>query len=76
MRHWMVTEPVNGNSNEPVHTIYTDEAVIAEYWQYYSQQMKRVGKEPTREDCIMSWATVNWAVELTPKIMEDFINGE
>lgn len=74
MRYWMITEPI-GNTSEPMHTIYSDNGVIAEYWQYYSQQMKRVGKEYTREDCIQSWVTVHWAVEVTNKVLEQFVNG-
>lgn len=47
--------------------IYSEEAVLDEYWDYWCGQMLKA-KRPlpmfTRENCILDWYCVNWATEL------------
>lgn len=78
MRYWIITEPVSATSSEPVYFIYSDQAVIDEYWNYWTGRMKQVGKEHMldRETCIMDWATVHWAQEATPELLTRVVSGQ
>ena len=44
---------------------YTEDDIIAEYWEFWVSQLKRVGREDliSRENCIEDWIAVNWALE-------------
>ena len=46
---------------------WTEKRIIAEYFTYWSDQMKRIGKEDQicHENCIEDWVIVNWAQELS-----------
>lgn len=78
MRYWMYVEPA-GSSIHPVYTIMSDKAVLATYFPYWSSKMmqKHGGWVPeiTEENCIIDWAIVNWAEEVThqalQRILED-----
>lgn len=70
MRYWLYVEPA-GTSSEPIHTIMSDAAVLAEYWDYWCGRMTSAGKAVhiNTEDCILDWAVVHWAVEATPEAL-------
>jgi len=73
MQHFLITEPI-GNTSQPVWKIYSEEAIIAEYWETWQRQgeaynrahglSKYTGITTTR--CIEDWIVINWAVEATP----------
>lgn len=74
MRYWIYAEPA-GHSNEPIWTILSDKAVLAYYWDYWCERMTKAGKADliNETDCLMDWVTTNWATEVTPQVLEQFI---
>jgi hypothetical protein len=50
-----------------VHTV-TDEEILREYFPYWQEQMRKVGREHmiSPENCIEDFVAVNWAEEVTP----------
>lgn len=44
-------------------TVMTEDEIIAQYFEYYSEGMRRVGKESeiSRQGCIDDWVVVHWA---------------
>ena len=46
--------------------VLTEQQILAEYWDYWCQQMRKVGKgdQLSEEHCIEDWITVNWAIEV------------
>lgn len=75
MRYWMITEPVEGSS-VPVYHIYSDDAIIEEYWTYFSNMGARRGVKATPEECIDHWVVVHWAQEVTRQVLEQFVDGK
>lgn len=72
MRYWIYVEPASAASSEPIYTIMSDAAVLAEYWEYWQNKMRAVGKhnlngELNRDKCIQDWVTTRWAQEVTRK---------
>jgi hypothetical protein len=48
-------------------SIYTEEEILKEYWEYWSMRMiQHGGLSPliTPENCIDDWIVVNWAVKV------------
>lgn len=66
MRTWRYVEPASDVDLTPVYYTFTDDEIVAMYWDYWSEQMRRAGKllMVTREHCIMDWVVVNWAWEV------------
>ena len=77
MRYWLTVEPASAECSEPVYTIMSDAAVLAQYFDYWSGRMARVGKadQINEEDCILDWATVHWAVPATPEALVKIISA-
>lgn len=71
----MYAEPA-GHSSEPIWTILSDAAVLAYYWEYWCDRMTKAGKSDAinTEDCLLDWASSNWAVEVTPEALLGIIN--
>ena len=82
MRYWIYVEPVSADSSEPVYTIMSDNAVLDSYYNYWIQRMVDANKQvpnsitETLEQCILDWATVHWAVEVTPLVLREFTMGK
>lgn len=82
MRFWLIAEPV-GSGDEPVWKIYSDDAILAEYWTYWVEKMTQyntnnnipegTGVNPLR--CIDDWTMVNWAVEATPEALLNILSA-
>jgi len=82
MRHWLFAEPA-GDSSEPIWMIYSDDAILAEYWQtWMTQGMKHnrengldegTGVNPIR--CIDDWVVIHWAVPATPENLLNIISA-
>ena len=82
MNYWLFAEPA-GESSEPVWMIYSDDAILATYWETWKTQgiayNKRHGLEehngisPPR--CIDDWVTIHWAVPATPENLLNIISA-
>ena len=69
MRRWRYVEPGDfGNHGEPVIVEMSEAEILAEYYPYWQEQMRRVGKESqiSEQECINDWVVVHWA-ELVPE---------
>lgn len=76
MRHWLIVYPA-GDSSEAIWSIYTDDAILAEYWETWLGNMRvynqrrnldeHTGCNPLR--CIDDWVTINWAQPATPETL-------
>lgn len=66
MKLYSYVEP--GLNNKPVEVIYSEDEIIEEYWESWSERMiKKYGEDHewiTTENCIEDWITVNWASEV------------
>lgn len=75
MHYWIVITPATGDCSEPVYQIYSEQAILAQYYDYWFAKMKQ--KDPQSEvspdKCIQDWITVNWAIPATPKLLEKII---
>jgi len=82
MRHWLFAEPA-GESSEPVWMIYSDDAILATYWNHWvSKGMEYnqangldlgAGLNPLR--CIDDWVVIHWAVPATPENLLNIISA-
>lgn len=76
MRYWLYVEPA-GKTSEPIFVIMSDKAILAEYWDYWCERMRSVGKADliNKEDCILDWATIHWASEATHETLAKIISA-
>ena len=82
MRYWLIAEPV-GCGSEPVWKIYSEEAIIEEYWNYWQQKGVAYNKANgldrnegiTTHRCIDDWVVVNWAIRATPETLLKIIGA-
>lgn len=60
-RLWAYLEP--GPDEEPRKLVYSEQEILATYWDYWVSQMLRVHKLPmvTEANCIEDWVVLNWA---------------
>ena len=82
MRFWLIAEPV-GKGSEPVWKVYSDDAILAEYWEYWLGKMTEhnakndipegTGVNPL--NCIDDWTMVNWAVQATPENLANILTA-
>jgi len=82
MNHWLIVEPI-GETSEPLWMVYSDDAILAEYWQTWMQQGtsynikhgldEGTGINPLR--CISDWVTVHWAIPATPESLINIISA-
>ena len=77
MRYWIVAEPASAESSEPVYTIMSDAAILAQYFDYWGERMASVGKadQINEEDCILDWATIHWATPATSEALVKIISA-
>ena len=82
MNHWLVVEPV-GETSEPIWMVYSDDAILAEYWATWSTQGMAwnadrnidlgTGINPLR--CIEDWITIHWAIPATAESLINIISA-
>ena len=73
-KHYIFCEPA-GRSSDPIWLIYSEDAIISEYWESWKKkgiQYNRAHNKPDNEGldpnrCIEDWVVVHWAVEATPE---------
>jgi hypothetical protein len=76
----MFAEPA-GDSSEPIWKIYSDDAVLAEYWDYWLDKMNEYnakhdfveGTNCSPMRCINDWVGTHWAVAATPENLKNII---
>lgn len=76
MTHWLIAEPV-GCGSEPVWKIYSEQAIIEEYWTYWERQGRAYNKANgldqyegiTTSRCIDDWIVIHWATRATPETL-------
>lgn len=79
MRYWIYSEPATHFSSEPVYTIMSDKAILANYFDYWKGKMIGAHKEDqiSEDLCIQDWVTIHWAEPVTHTLLMGFIgNGQ
>lgn len=82
MTHWLIAEPAGGGA-EPVWKIYSEDAIIAEYydtWQRHGEAYNKAhGLDKytniTARRCIDDWVIIHWAVRATPETLLKIIQA-
>lgn len=67
-QYWKYNDITDNVTFTPITRCVDDDEILAMYWEYWSEGMKRRGypeKEITKEACIDEWAVVNWAWEIS-----------
>lgn len=82
MNYWLYSEPVGGSS-EAVWLVYSEDAILAHYWEYWLSKMtdhntilsipEGTGINPRR--CIDDWVTIHWAVPATAENLLNIISA-
>lgn len=67
MRYWIYAEPVTPTNMEAVFHVYSDRAILAEYWDRWCELMTKAGRESqiTENNCVTDWAATHWAIPAT-----------
>lgn len=65
MRYYSYTEPDYLHEFEATKYIYSEEEILGEYWDFWTDKMREVGRSEliNKQNCIDDWCTNNWAVE-------------
>lgn len=76
--YYIYTEPA-GSSAHPVHHILSGNAILAEYWPYWSAKMVEAKLLTQGElvanyhilamECIEDWCTIHWAAKATKETL-------
>ena len=63
MKYWTICYP--SDTNEVVYETLSEQEIVAQYFNYWSNQMKKVGKreEISAALCIEDWCIIHWAWE-------------
>ena len=61
MKYWTYVE--HGKEGKEVYRTVSEAQIIKEYYPYWCQRMREVGKEHliSREECIDDWVVLHWA---------------
>lgn len=70
MTNWKVVEPEDELGEWTLETVYSEEMIIDEYYEFWCSMMKQRNKEHliSKQNCIEDWITVNWASKTTDPI--------
>ena len=76
MRYWIYCEPV-GETAETVWQVWSEKAILAEYWDDWCRQMRAGNKanEIAETNCITDWIVTHWAVAATPENLQKIIQA-
>ena len=63
MRRWRYTEL--GDDGQPVERVVTEAEILATYYPWWCEQMRKVHKDDqvSEPNCIDDWVVVHWAWE-------------
>lgn len=77
MRYWLYAEPVNAESSEPVWQVWSDQAILADYWDHWCTLMRKAGRESqiSENNCITDWAATHWAEPATTENLHRIITA-
>lgn len=77
MNYWIYCEPVNEKSVEPVWHIWSEKAILADYWTRWCELMHKAGRESqiSENNCVTDWAATHWAVPATTESMLRIISA-
>ena len=81
MKYYITVEPA-GERGSPVWMVYSEQAILDEYWSSWESRGKQYNKANglpeyqniTAQNCISDWAVIHWAVEATPEALLRIIN--
>lgn len=78
MTNWKFVEPGDEEAKTTLVSVYSEEMIIKEYFRYWSEQMKRVGKSHliSEKNCIEDWVIINWASKTDEPVGMYYITGE
>lgn len=76
MKYWMYCEPV-GITSEPVYQVWSDAAILADYWTRWCELMHKAGRESqiSENNCITDWAAIHWANPATHENLQRIISA-
>ncbi len=82
MTYWLIAEPI-GCGSEPVWKIYSEQAILEEYWVYWERQGRAYNKANGLDSlegiitkrCIEDWIVIHWAVQATPETLLRIISA-
>ena len=82
MKYWLTAEPI-GNTSEPLWMIYSEDAIIAEYYETWQRQARAynkahgydANKDISRNNCIQDWIVIHWATPATPESLFKIIQA-
>lgn len=74
MRYWIYCEPV-GESSEAVWQVWSDAAILADYYEHWCELMHKAGRESQicEFNCITDWIATHWASPATPETLHKII---
>jgi len=80
MNYWMYSTPA-GNSGIPIWTIYSEDAIIADYWDTWRKGMVEQNIENdldpyhdiSTENCIEDWICTHWAMPVDAGCMSEIL---
>jgi hypothetical protein len=60
-KKWTYMEP--GPDMEPVYVTMSEDEILATYYPWWSEELRRIGREHliSPKNCIEDWVVVNWA---------------
>ena len=72
----MYCEPV-GESSEAVWQVWSDKAILADYWTSWCELMHKAGRESqiSENNCITDWAASHWANPATHENLQRIIQA-
>lgn len=82
MKYWMYVTPA-GDSSLPIWTIYSEAAIIAEYWDEWYRNAISYNLDNdrdrladiTQENCIEDWIVINWAMPATADTLAEILSA-
>ena len=77
MRYWMYCEPLSAKSSEAVWQVWSDAAILADYWERWCNLMRVAGRESqiSENNCITDWTATHWAIPATPENLQRIISA-
>lgn len=72
----MYCEPV-GETAEAVWHVWSDAAILADYWTRWCNLMRVAGRESqiSENNCITDWAATHWATPATPENLQRIVSA-
>lgn len=71
MKYWTIVSPNDSDDSTPFYETLSEDEIIAQYWDYWSNQMiakygaEEFEKNWSKKECIEDWVTIHWAIEST-----------